>query len=50
MNIRSGSLRSALAVLFAAAACRSSTLDSDAVPTSGESGLERVSLLAKGLE
>ena len=43
-------IRSSLVVLFAAAACRSSTPDTNAVPTAGDSGLERVSLLAKGLE
>ena len=42
-------IRISLAVLFAAAAC-SSTPDTKAAPTAGDSGLERVSLLAKGLE
>ena len=45
MNARFG-----LAVLVALSACRSSTPEPAAAPTSGESGLESVSLLAKGLE
>jgi hypothetical protein len=42
--------RFGLAVLLALSACRSSMPEPAAAPTSGESGLERVSLLAKGLE